>query len=234
MTQPRILIIAPDLPGISVDTEVEAITRTLPATVLGGTVTLERVERAIAGEEYDILHIATHASNEGVKLSDVTMSDQILTHIAKRIRARLVFLNACNTPRIGQYLINNDIPCAISYTIEVMDNVAWSLATSYYAQLIRDDLDYREAYEYIAPDDGSLIWFATEEEQGAHRHMSDGTTPQFEAWAREQIYTLRERVIILEREFAERQTVPFSVYVAGISFVIGAIAYWLIALAGGG
>jgi hypothetical protein len=75
-------------------------------------------------------------------------------------QSELVFLNACRSAALAQYLACQGVPCVIAYTVPVLDRNALRTASYYYEELVAHGMDYRRAFEKVTPCDGSLAWFA--------------------------------------------------------------------------
>jgi len=158
----RILLIAPDVPGIESDIEAELIGGNyFNVTPLVGEVTQERITRAIHQKTFDGIHYATHASKNGVVLSngDVLSKEQV-AQIAKLVDAELVYLNACDSAKIGQYLADRGVPVTVAHTDEVLDADAIRTASHFYTRSAQYDGDYRKAYDFVSPKDGTLAMFS--------------------------------------------------------------------------
>lgn len=117
----------------------------------------------VRGQQFDALHFLGHASSEGFPLPNGDFLNAPKLHqLANSAGAKLVFLNACSTGRLGQYLVNRKVSVCLAYAIDVLDSDAILTATRFYAALSRSNQPYtgglREAYVTAAPEDGSLLW----------------------------------------------------------------------------
>lgn len=117
----------------------------------------------VRGQQFDALHFLGHASSEGFPLPNGDFLNAPKLHqLANSAGAKLVFLNACSTGRLGQYLVNRKVSVCLAYAIDVLDSDAILTATRFYAALSRSHQPYtgglREAYVASAPEDGSLLW----------------------------------------------------------------------------
>lgn len=156
----RMLLIAPAQESMSGPAEIELLGASIHAVPLTGSVTGERLTRATSGERFTILHIAAHGDEEGVALSDGRLDKERLAQIARHVRADLVFLNACRSAALGQYLACQGVPAVIAYTADLLDRNALRTASYYYEELVALGMDYHRAFEKVSPCDGSLAWFA--------------------------------------------------------------------------
>jgi hypothetical protein len=156
----RMLLVAPERAGVNWSAEVELLGTVLHAVPLTGHVSSERLTRATSGERFTILHVVADGNDEGVALSDGLLVKERLAQIARHVRADLVFLNACRSAALGQYLACQGVPAVICYTVPVLDADALRMASYFYEELVALGLDYRRAFEKVSPCDGSLAWFA--------------------------------------------------------------------------
>ncbi len=156
----RMLLISPAQEDVSGAAEIELLGAAIHAVPLTGAVTGERLTRATSGERFTILHIAAHGDEEGVALSDGRLDKERLAQLARHVRADLVFLNACRSAALGQYLACQGVPAVIAYTAAALDRDALRTASYYYEELVALGMDYHRAFEKVSPCDGSLAWFA--------------------------------------------------------------------------
>jgi hypothetical protein len=157
----KVLLIAPDQLGISWSSEIELLGGSVQSVPLTGTVTLERITRATAGQAFTVVHVASHGDSAGVLLSDGTvLTKERLGQIARHVRADCVFLNACNSAALGQYLACAGVPCVVCHTVAVADSDALRSASYFYEELESCSGDYKKAFDKVNPCDGSFAWFA--------------------------------------------------------------------------
>jgi hypothetical protein len=156
----RLLVVAPDRHEVSWASELDLVGGAVQLTPLAGRVTSERLTRVTSGQRFTILHIASDGEDGGVWLSEELLAKEELVQIARHVRAELVFLNACRSAALAQYLACQGVPCVIAYTVPVLDRNALRTASYYYEELLALGLDYRRAWERVTPCDGSLAWFA--------------------------------------------------------------------------
>jgi len=156
----KVLLIAPDQTNVSWSSEVELLGGTVQVVALLGTVTLERVTRATSGQRYAAVHLAAHGSDAGVTISDGLLTRERLAQVARHVRADLVFLNACDSAALGQYLACQGVPCVICHTVAVADQDALRAAAYFYEELATVNGDFKKAFDKVNPCDGSFAWFA--------------------------------------------------------------------------
>ena len=156
----RILLIVPDL-GLSVDSEIEWITRSYHTEVLGGIVTPARIFEHIAGRRFDIVHFGSHGDENGIMLSAKTQMNMFeVERLARTVGATLLYLNSCSSARLAQFAVDQGVPAVIASTHALDDSViAWSVATAFY-QVLLDKGDYYHAYESSKPRDGTLSFYS--------------------------------------------------------------------------
>lgn len=167
-----ILVIAPDEPvapvgmaKLSGDYEIERVTGRHRCVVMTGPVDYQRIidlvsERTSEDWHFDILYIIAHASEQGVQLFDSVMTPDQMLRLAKRGRFRLVFLNACKTSQTGQFLVDNGVPAALTYSSDVPDAEALAIATAFFSELYSNDGDMKAAYQVAKPSNGMMSWFS--------------------------------------------------------------------------
>lgn len=118
---------------------------------------------AVDGNQYDGIHFLGHASDVGFRLPDESLLDEHRIHsLCVDGGARFVFLNACETGRIAQYLVNKKVAVAIANASQVLDRPAIMNAARFYGALAESQSPFtgglRAAYDAAAPDDGSFLW----------------------------------------------------------------------------
>lgn len=129
----RILIVAPDVPGVDSITEVRQIQNWHDLSILHGTVTVGDVYRALQEKTYDSVYFASHGGPQGIQLSNNTiMTAEDLAQACRQREVRGIFLSACNTGRIASYCVRHGLVWAISSEVELEDSTAWKLAAAFY------------------------------------------------------------------------------------------------------
>lgn len=118
---------------------------------------------SLGGIVYDAAHWLGHADDGGFYLPNgEQLSQERIQRICVDAGARMVFLNSCESGRIGQYLVNNKIAVALSYAVPVMDKDGILNSLRFYTALARSNDPFedglREAYTAADPGDGSLLW----------------------------------------------------------------------------
>ncbi len=159
MTLKRILLIAPDHTGLDWPVELEQVGSRHQVVALLGRVDQERITRATTGQRFDVIHVASHGSAEGIQLSEGWMGMVEFGQMARHVRADLVFLNACESARLAQYLIDLGLRTVMAWTVAVVDGNAIRTASYFYDELALQD-DLRLAYNKVNPRDGSLTFLA--------------------------------------------------------------------------
>lgn len=130
----RVLLVAPDQPGLDAIPEIRQISKKTHATILNGPVRrMDVFDYATRG--YDIIHFATHGNEQGIELSDgfLTMSD--IAAVARLARAVLVFFNSCNTGKPASFSVNHGVTWAIYSNVAIADNDAWQYVYTLYDAL---------------------------------------------------------------------------------------------------
>jgi hypothetical protein len=136
----RVLLVAPDQPGISSISEVRTITALLRVTVLNGTVTAQDIYSEARHGKYDVLHVATHSEDHAVHLSGgETLSPEDVAQVARLCGAQLILFNSCRSGLMAAYAVAHDVPAAIYCNVELLDREAWKLPLSFYSLLAEQD-----------------------------------------------------------------------------------------------
>lgn len=129
----RVLIVAPDQPGLNAIPEARQIQEWHDCAILYGTVTGADVFRACQERPYDVIHFATHGGPDGVLLSNgALLSPEDIAQAARLRETRGVFFNACQTGRPASYVVRHGVQWAISSEVDLPDDAAWKLAAAFY------------------------------------------------------------------------------------------------------
>jgi len=165
MEYKRILFIAPSGTGLNVSPEIDTIERLgFSVRSVEGDVTSDRLFNIAveSGAQYDIIHFATHASEDGILLSHAEkLSKGGLLQIARKVNAKVIFLNACETSDFCHWLADNDVPVTIGVKAEISDTVARHTAQVFYAKLAETN-DIRSAYKLSKPADIGIYVLVTD------------------------------------------------------------------------
>lgn len=155
-SQLRILLIVPDL-GLELSPEIDTFYpygyNVLP---IQGDVTRERIMQNIQKHEFDIIHYAGHSGAQGVRLSDgkdghpVILDAPTLVQLARAVKAKLVFINGCQSIEVGQFLIDEHIPYVICTMADIDNVMARETAQLFYASLAETN-DIRTAFDLSKP-----------------------------------------------------------------------------------
>lgn len=130
----RVLIVAPDSPGINAVPEVRLVQSWHHTSTLNGTVTAEDVFRACQETAFDIIHFAAHGSAEGVELSGgVLFTREDVAQVARLKETAELFFNSCSTGALASYAVRHGVRTAISAEIALNDSEAWKLASAFYS-----------------------------------------------------------------------------------------------------
>lgn len=112
---------------------------------IGGNVTNERLmERARSNNTpVDILHFSGHGNSRGAFMTNgELLTAPMILQLAQTWMAKAVFFNFCNSSIVGQYLVDNGVPCVIVTLEPVEDIVAKFSAQSFYSVLARTEDPY--------------------------------------------------------------------------------------------
>lgn len=155
----RVLVIAPDLPGIDSVPELRAITAVHQASVLSGRVTCRDVYQQAREQPHRILHFAAHSSDDVVRLSGGEfLTPEDVAQIGRLTGAELVFFNSCRSGLLANYAVRHGLDYAVYCNVELQDAQAWKMPEAFYdflldqPQAAADCADYgaRYAADYAA------------------------------------------------------------------------------------
>lgn len=221
----RVLLIAPKLVGIDSNIEAELIGGNyFNVTPLMGEVDRERLTRATVRSHFDVVHIVSHGSPEGIQLSDGMLTMAQLAGTVKDVSAELVYLNSCDSARLGQYLADRGVPITLAYTVDVLDDDAISRAASFYRNAASNDGDYIRAYERSSWKDGTLAIFIGD------GNLDRKIQPLYDA-----MQALQERFDSLHEFVTSNQGLMFKIIAVAIGLIalIAAVSLYFIADASG-
>lgn len=132
----RVLLVAPDQPGVNSIPEVRTITALLMVTVLNGTVTAQDIYSEARHGKYAVLHFVTHSEDYAVHLSNgETLSPEDVAQVARLCGAQLIMFNSCRSGVMAAYAVAHDVPCAIYCNVELLEREAWKLPLAFYSLL---------------------------------------------------------------------------------------------------
>lgn len=156
----RVLIVAPTT-GFASSIEIDSIAPSFETDIIAESVTLLRLLNRVKQKQYDILHFITHGTKEGLHLSnDEIAAREDIARMAKHTKARMVFLNACDSRAIGQYLVDVGIPSVVAHDREIADDDAVQIAGYFYNELAVNGGDLKAAYSVANPRDGTFSWLS--------------------------------------------------------------------------
>ncbi len=133
-----VLVVAPDLAGVSQVPEVDAIGDLgYRVRLLQGEVDDRRLYRVAQDQRFDIVHFMLHGSIDDLTVSGGRLTRNAVLQLVTLTGAKIVFLNACSSAGLGQMLVNAGVAVAIASVAEVGDSAAWQTAVTFYAELAR-------------------------------------------------------------------------------------------------
>lgn len=136
----RVLLVAPDQPGVNSIPEVRTITSLLRVTVLNGTVTAQDIYGEARRGKYAVLHFVTHSEDYAVHLSDgETLSPEDVAQVARLCGAQLIMFNSCRSGVMAAYAVAHEVPSAIYCNVELLEREAWKLPLAFYSLLAEQD-----------------------------------------------------------------------------------------------
>lgn len=157
----RIIIIAPEQPGIDTIPEVRAIQSWHSVSTLSGRVTSQDIYRACQDTNFDVLHFATHGGPQGIALSDGELfTAEDVAQVARIHDTQGVFFNTCESGVLAAYAVRHGVKWAVSAETKLLENGAWKMPYSFYSALRNGNRrDFVGAYILADSGDGdySLI-----------------------------------------------------------------------------
>lgn len=146
----RVLLCAPRTDLLLVDAEVQDIVASqLDVVLMIGDVSSVDLTRKINEDEFDVLWLATHGTNDGITLSDGLMDVGTLTQII-RGRFHLIILNTCKSYEAAQTICDETDATVICTIRDVPDKEAYHTASLLAYALARTG-DARTAYDQSKP-----------------------------------------------------------------------------------
>ena len=154
----QILLIAPDNPDFLNYPEIRSLTSLHRVHVLSGPVTSGDVLEA-ARRGADLIHFATHGSNDGIQLTNGEMvSVDAIAQIIRLAGAKAAVFNACESGRLANYAVNHGCDYAIYHVGLLHDPDAWRMAVVFYEELsdqvAAGEADIPEAFAQADPGNG--------------------------------------------------------------------------------
>jgi len=132
----RVLVIAPDQPGIDTLPEIRSIQRRHHMSILGGIVKPQDIYDACRDTRFDVHHYATHSGLQGALLSDgVLFTEEDIAQVARMKGTGTLFFNSCESGRLASYAVRHGVRFAIHTNIDLDDRDAWKSALSFYGYL---------------------------------------------------------------------------------------------------
>lgn len=118
--------------------------------------------------KYNGIHFLGHSNETGVLLKNKELiSPDELRRLVSDSDIKFVFLSACSSASIGQYLVNRGLAVCLAYVGGVEDSSAIQNSLRFYNALVKSSPPFegglRTAYDQTAPDDGHLLWLANGE-----------------------------------------------------------------------
>jgi len=132
----RVLVIAPDQPGIDTLPEIRSIQRRHHMSILGGIVKPQDIYDACRDTRFDVHHYATHSGPTGALLSDgVLFTEEDIAQVARIKGTETLFFNSCDSGRLASYAVRHGARFAIHTNVDLAESDAWKPALSFYSYL---------------------------------------------------------------------------------------------------
>lgn len=158
----NILLVAPDQHGIDAHPEVDLITGMHRVHLLQGKVPKQRLYNDVRTSTYDVIHFATHSTEEYLALSDGNvLTPEEIAQIARLGKAQLLFFNSCVSGRMADYSVRHGVQYSVHTNVELEDNESWKMPLAFY-RFLKDqkdsgkDVNFVEAF--MAADTGDGIY----------------------------------------------------------------------------
>lgn len=134
----RILLVAPTDNSIQPTSEIRTLSSMHKVYLLNGVVTQEDVYAAANNNQFDAIHFLTHGSSEVLALSEgAFMKADDVVAVTRQSQAKIVFINACDTAKIGNAVVAKTDASVISTSVDIDDSEAWKLPMTFYTNINR-------------------------------------------------------------------------------------------------
>lgn len=132
----RVLVVAPNQPGLNTRPEIRQIQRRHHMSVLDGTVTAEDIYQACRETAFDVHHYASDSGPEGMLLSDGALfTAEDIAQVARLKETVCLFFNSCDSGKLASYAVCHGVRFAVHTNVQVEDNEAWKPALAFYESL---------------------------------------------------------------------------------------------------
>lgn len=148
----RVLIVVPQpAPGLSdlkTSAELVRVVSGNQATILDGNVDRAKLEMALGGQQFDVLHFAQHGDRGVLWLTDgeLEMSD-LISMLEPQRRVRLIILNACNSAAVASRIHNRFHIPVLYHDAPIGDEAAVRLSETFYRAFRATNGNVEESYE---------------------------------------------------------------------------------------
>lgn len=173
----RILLVAPEFPDINSAPEIRTITELHTVAIYNGSVSLHDLYEVCRNNDYDVIHIASHAGKSGnsdafhawIELSNhEVLTPQDIVNLTSFAQAKLVFLNTCDSSIIASYITLHSVPACVYTNIDLKDKNAWIMPMSFYTTLSwmekSGSVDMHRSFILSAPTSGIYGWSSSSHE----------------------------------------------------------------------
>lgn len=145
----NVLLIAPRNDLVHVDAEVQEVVNLLQPTTLLGTVSAVDVMRAMR-RRWDLVWIASHGDEHGIKLSDSVITASDLSQFARGGSIGAIYLNTCSSAEIGATL-HEDTGAVVIFTVTEVNDAQAFYTGAQLARHLADGRTLDEAYQLSKP-----------------------------------------------------------------------------------
>ena len=145
----RVLLVAPDQHGVDAHPEVDLITSMHRVHLLQGTVPKQRLYNDVRTSQYDIIHFATHSTEEYLALSDGDqLTPEEIAQIARLCKAQLLFFNSCISGRMADYSVRHGLQYAVHTNVELEDEESWKMPLAFY-RFLKDQIEIGKVVNFV-------------------------------------------------------------------------------------
>jgi len=226
----RTLFIAPRS-NLDTNTELTRIVSGTRPEVVNGSIDRAGLTRVIKSEKWDAMHFAGHGGKGVLELADGPLDEADLTSMcADQTRLRFIFINACDSLRVGTALHNELHVPIIAHDSEIGDDAAKRFAETFY-RAYQQTSKVRESYDRAIVTLGRLYPDEVNTPVLINGDMAThGEIDDFLAYVTKEIGSMKAQLDSIERDVKEwRKSTQQRLYVPLTVALIMAVllAPWL-------
>lgn len=219
ISEMRILLIAPDQPGLNAIPEIRTLSDMHQVSVLNGTVTVAHVYDAVRHGARDVIHFATHSTPDLIQLSDGALAPEDVAQIARIAGAKLVFFNSCMSGRHAAYAVSHGVAYAIHANVDLIDAEAWRTPLAFY-EALADQID-NNTIDFAAA-------FAQADNGNGTYGLSIAVSNQINTDALlQELRDLHMEVMALRADNSKQRLIMFALLVSNLAVWVGFLYLFL-------